>query len=168
MSTAPPPRPLLVTDAHGIVTAATSTAQALLGTVVGDDCGRAVRAVAKDGRSVCALCQHHHLATDEDRDHTGVIVRGETVDLRCAAVGDTRVIEVVPTEEAPERKPLLSPREREVLVLVARGLTNERIANRLGVSASTVRSHMEHLLEKLEVHTRSQAVARALSLGEIE
>jgi ATP/maltotriose-dependent transcriptional regulator MalT len=48
-----------------------------------------------------------------------------------------------------------------VLSLVREGLTNAEIAQRLVVSTTTVRSHLEKIFEKLGVHTRTAAVARA-------
>jgi DNA-binding CsgD family transcriptional regulator len=53
----------------------------------------------------------------------------------------------------------LSVREREVMALVADGLTNAAIARRLVVSTGTVRSHLDNVYEKLGVHTRTAAVA---------
>ena len=55
----------------------------------------------------------------------------------------------------------LSPREAEVLRLLADGSTQHEIAHRLGISPKTVGSHIEHILRKLGVHSRAQAVARA-------
>ena len=65
-------------------------------------------------------------------------------------------------EEAPDR---LSPREREVLQLLARGQTNREIAQHLTVSSSTVKIHVEHILAKLGVSDRTQAAVRAIELG---
>jgi DNA-binding CsgD family transcriptional regulator len=55
----------------------------------------------------------------------------------------------------------LTPRQREVLQLVAAGATNNEIARRLSVSEHTVKKHLENAYEKLGVHTRTAAVARA-------
>ncbi len=52
---------------------------------------------------------------------------------------------------------LLTPREREVLGLVAEGLTNKEIAARLTISVNTVRSHLRFILDKLHINNRVQA-----------
>ena len=59
----------------------------------------------------------------------------------------------------------LSPREREVLQLLARGLTNREIARTLTVSANTIKIHVEHIFVKLGVSDRTQAVVQAIELG---
>jgi DNA-binding CsgD family transcriptional regulator len=60
----------------------------------------------------------------------------------------------------------LTPREREVLRLVAEGLTNAEIARKLWVAPSTVRKHLEQAYSKLGVHSRTAAVARLAKLGD--
>ena len=59
----------------------------------------------------------------------------------------------------------LSPREQEVLALLADGLVNKQIAARLGISTNTVKTHLELLFEKLGVTTRAEAVATAVKQG---
>jgi DNA-binding NarL/FixJ family response regulator len=59
----------------------------------------------------------------------------------------------------------LTPREREVLRLLADGLTPRQIAASLGITPKTVATHVEHIYTKLGVHTRAQAVASAFRLA---
>ncbi len=66
----------------------------------------------------------------------------------------------------PEVK--LSPREREVLHLMAKGATTSAIAEALFISKNTVKTHVRHILEKLQAANRAEAVARAAALGLLE
>jgi len=63
-------------------------------------------------------------------------------------------------EQLRRRPAILTAREAEVLEHVADGLTNAEIAARLVVSPATIRTHLENVFEKLEVHTRTAAVPR--------
>ncbi len=68
----------------------------------------------------------------------------------------------------PERAKLpqpLTPRELQVLELLALGQTNRQIAEGFVISMGTVKNHVEHIIAKLEVSDRTQAVVRALRLG---
>ena len=62
---------------------------------------------------------------------------------------------------AGEHDDSLSPRERDVLRLVARGASNREIAGELGISENTVKVHLRRILEKLHLTNRSQAAAYA-------
>ena len=62
----------------------------------------------------------------------------------------------------------LSERELEVLRLMARGASNQAIAEQLVIIVGTVKSHINHILGKLEVHNRTEAEARARELGLLE
>lgn len=66
--------------------------------------------------------------------------------------------------DRPER-PQLSPRELEVLRLVAAGRSNPEIARDLFIGEATVKTHLIHVFEKLEVSDRTRAVTLALELG---
>lgn len=68
---------------------------------------------------------------------------------------------------ASEAAPL-TPREREVLVLVASGLQNKEVAAKLGLSLATVRNHVHNILEKLGLHSKLEAVALAFRNGWVE
>jgi two-component system NarL family response regulator len=59
----------------------------------------------------------------------------------------------------------LTAREREILLLLARGATTQQIRTTLRISANTLRTHIQHLLIKLHAHTRAQAVQAALAGG---
>jgi LuxR family maltose regulon positive regulatory protein len=59
----------------------------------------------------------------------------------------------------------LSPRETDVLELVAQGLRNAQIAQRLVISDKTVKTHLQHIYDKLDVGSRTEAVARARERG---
>lgn len=62
----------------------------------------------------------------------------------------------------------LTPREIELLRLVAEGLPNKAIAQRLSVSENTVKYHMKNILQKLGVRNRAEAIAHALRAGLLE
>ena len=59
----------------------------------------------------------------------------------------------------------LSPREREVLVLLAEGMRTQEVADRLSLSPVTVRTYVERSMEKLGAVTRTHAVAVAFAIG---
>jgi LuxR family maltose regulon positive regulatory protein len=84
-----------------------------------------------------------------------------------------KLLAAFPTSEAPEPfretpgkmvEPL-SEREIEVLELIAQGLSNREIAQKLFLSVSTVKVHTYNIYGKLGVHSRTQAVAKARALG---
>ena len=67
----------------------------------------------------------------------------------------------------PGREPL-TPRERQVLALVARGLSNRAIAERLSVSPHTAKTHVSSIYGKLGAANRAEAVRRGIRLGLLE
>jgi len=69
-------------------------------------------------------------------------------------------------EEGKLPREPLTPREREVLELIARGLTNKEIAAELGLSVKTVETHRAKLMEKLDLHTAAGLIRYALTKGD--
>lgn len=67
--------------------------------------------------------------------------------------------------ETSRQLPSLTQREREILSLLADGLGNKQIAARLGISPSTVKTHLEVVFDKLAVTSRAEAVAVAVRRG---
>jgi NarL family two-component system response regulator LiaR len=66
------------------------------------------------------------------------------------------------TQESPDTVEPLTPREAEILTLIAQGKTNPQIAEQLVISPSTVHFHVHNILTKLRVQTRAEAVAVAI------
>lgn len=63
---------------------------------------------------------------------------------------------------------LLTPREVEILAAIGEGLSNKEVARRLGISAHTVKFHLEAIFEKLGAGSRAEAVTKGLRRGVIE
>ena len=70
--------------------------------------------------------------------------------------------DLISTEEQPKIGDDLTPRELEVLALMVAGLTNPEIADRLTISRATASSHVSHILQKLEVTNRAEAIVLAV------
>ena len=81
---------------------------------------------------------------------------------------DRDVVEALLGAPAPRHRAtstLLSPRELDVLRAIAHGASNKEAAQRLGISPATVRTHLEHVFEKLECSSRAAATLKAVALG---
>jgi DNA-binding NarL/FixJ family response regulator len=93
--------------------------------------------------------------------------------IRAVAAGETvlapsiaaKLVSRVRANAASDPLPSLSPREREVLALVADGRSNPEIARALYLGEATVKTHLLHVFEKLGVNDRTRAVTRAMELG---
>jgi DNA-binding NarL/FixJ family response regulator len=76
-----------------------------------------------------------------------------------------RVVESIADRDSVAGADSLTPREREVLALIARGRSNKLIARELGISEKTVKTHVGHVLAKLGVTDRTQAAVVAVRAG---
>ena len=98
------------------------------------------------------------------------ITRDELIDaVRLVHSGEACIPQAVAKQLATSRhNPRLSEREREVLAMLPRGLTNPDISTALGISLSTTKTHLRTIFYKLDVADRSEAVTVAMQRGIIQ
>jgi len=97
-------------------------------------------------------------------DAITAVARGKTVlasELQAGVAGEIRL-------RAPRDRPVMSDRERETLTLIAEGLSAPQIGRTLHLSTATVKTHLQHIYEKLGVSERAAAVAEAMRRGLLE
>jgi PAS domain S-box-containing protein len=187
---------VIATNADGVVTTWNARAEALYGWSRGEALGRHVseltvpetdqkvaeeiiaslqrgdtwqgsfRLRRKDGSVFTAFVKDSPILDDDGRliGIVGVSIEIGDPELASAVrslIGDGN-------HNSGRRTRTLSPREREVLGLLARGLTGEQIAERLVLSPETVRTHIRNAREKLGASTRVEAVTMALLAREIQ
>jgi DNA-binding NarL/FixJ family response regulator len=119
-----------------------------------------VLAVSADApRTRVAGGLHGHLSK-----HVGAAAFVAAID---AAVHGERVVQrpLVSTARRPQPSVTLTLRERQVLELLAEATSGREIAETLGISLNTERTHVRSLLWKLDVHSREEAIAKAARLG---
>jgi DNA-binding NarL/FixJ family response regulator len=81
---------------------------------------------------------------------------------------DPRLDRILLSPRATARVPQLSPREREIMHLMAEGNTADQIGEKISVSVETVRTHVRNVIRKLQARNRVHAIAMALERGEIQ
>src|SRR4029079_1882083 len=118
----------------------------------------------EEGRRLAAMIPDARLITMEGRNH--LLLEGEPAFEQFFTEIDTFL---AADEDALARKatpfPELTDREAEVLDLVAKGLANSTIAERLRISDKTVRNHVTNIFWKLGVSTRAEVMVRARARG---
>jgi two-component system nitrate/nitrite response regulator NarL len=100
--------------------------------------------------------------TDEIVTAIRAAARGETI---LGPEVQTGLAEQIRFREESESRPRLSDREQEVLGLIAQGLSAPEIGERIHLSTATVKTHLQHLYEKLGVSERAAAVAEGMRRG---
>ena len=85
--------------------------------------------------------------------------------LRAVAVGLRVSLPAPGFAGAEPTRPLLTPRELEILTCLGEGMSNKAVARRLGISAHTVKFHLEAVFAKLDATSRAEAVAKGLRRG---
>jgi DNA-binding CsgD family transcriptional regulator len=96
---------------------------------------------------------------------------GGIAGLRLAAPGEAATVTIVSRDPQTTIEPHgieLTPRERDVLALMAEGASNKTIARQLGISVHTAKFHVGSVLDKLDATGRTDAVAHAARRGVIE
>jgi DNA-binding CsgD family transcriptional regulator len=96
----------------------------------------------------------------------GVELVGAAEDADASIVAGDRPLQETEAREA-ESGIALTPRELEVLALLAEGASNKAIARRLGISTHTAKFHVASIIDKLDAVSRTDAVAHAARLGVI-
>ncbi|MBV9832667.1 MAG: response regulator transcription factor [Marmoricola sp.] len=124
-----------------------------------------------------ANASEHVLVAAVEHGATGFVAKTRSLSevtsaVRAAAAGEAvvtpEILSTVLPRLHPGGRPVteeLTAREREVLTLVAEGLTNAAIAQRLSLSVHTVRNHISHLCTKLDAHSKLEALSVAMRQG---
>jgi len=81
------------------------------------------------------------------------------------SVTPENAVAMIASTRAPAKDASLSGKELEVLRLLARGESTSTVANQLHISRTTVNNHVQHILQKLDCHTRLEAIRRAEHAG---
>lgn len=161
--------PTIVADAEGTVVALSAAAQALLGAGVGRACWELVGRQPTGKGLPCGVgCVGRLLEGGIGVAAVSTVeLHGGCFQLCCTPVAGYAVCTLArgSVARSPRGFEQLTPRERQVLTLIAEGLETQMIAERLGISARTVSTHVENMQRKLGAETRAGLVATAFRLG---
>ena len=124
---------------------------------------------AKTVYDAVAAGAHAYLSKEAETDEivTAILAaaRGETI---LGPEVQTGLAEQIRLREENDLRPRLSDREHEVLKLIAQGMSAPEIAERIHLSTATVKTHLQHLYEKLGVSERAAAVAEGMRRGLVD
>ncbi len=166
MPDAPPA--ILIADAEGNLVETNLSAEHLLGDRPAGSCRELLE---RQNATRDLPCDEH--CTEllvgrgiERARRSRILLQGKPATLTCTPSGD-KVVCLVSPDEVNARGPWeqLTPREVQVLKEIAEGNETPAIAQTLGVSEATVRTHVQHMRQKLGVATRAGIVAKAFRMG---
>lgn len=163
--------PVIVAGGDGNVIAQNKPARRLLGSGTGKYCWDVMGKLNDSETLPCREgCVLRLLAAGMDCSHqTQFKLSGQRHQLSCIPANGVVVCMLSPMgSESPKAWQVLSPREQEILLLLADGETTSSVAKRLGVGDSTVRTHVERMRSKLNVSTRAAVVAEGFRLGYLD
>lgn len=159
--------PILFVSADGRVHRANGAGRDQFGACIGRCCADVLALRTGTDQVLCSKQCAAHLGDDDHgvREATGRLLDGSHARVVCASMGDGVVVMVHPAANLDALKERLSPRELEVVTLVASGLTAKEVAERLGRSPATVRTHLEKAKTSLGAKNQAELVALAMSMG---
>jgi DNA-binding NarL/FixJ family response regulator len=118
--------------------------------------------------AIVVLSMHispEHLRQAQEQGVAAYVVKGTGVSDLANAIRRAVNGEKIFPQLRPEAGPMLTEREREVLIQIAQGASNREVAARLGISVHTVNTHRVHLMEKLQAHDVATLTRLAVTLG---
>jgi len=159
---------VMIARDNGRICSQNSPAKQLLGNRAGDFCWDVLGTLKDTNNLPCRRdCVARLIGSGFNRAlRTDIKIGGKRHSLSCVPV-DGAVVCLLNDEAEEASKPWqnLTSREREVLELLALGETNGAVAKSLGISESTVRTHVEKMLSKLGARNRAALVANGFRLG---
>ncbi len=164
-------RPVVVAGGDGSVVAQNKPARRMLGPGTGEFCWDVMGRLEHTENMPCREgCVVKLLAVGLDcSQHKQFTLGGQRHQLSCIPVNGMVVCMLNPLGgETPKAWQTLSPREQEIMLLLADGETTSSVASKLGVGESTVRTHVERMRSKLGVNTRAAVVAEGFRLGYLD
>ncbi|MDP6095580.1 MAG: LuxR C-terminal-related transcriptional regulator [Gammaproteobacteria bacterium] len=164
-------RPVVIAGSEGNVIAQNKSAKRLLGSGTGKYCWDLMGSLENTDNLPCREgCVVKLLSVGKDYTLNAEIkLGGQRNQLSCVPVSGMVVCTLSHVgNDAPKAWQILSPREQDILTLLAEGQTTSSVAAHLGLSQSTVRTHVERMRSKLNVATRAAIVAEGFRLGYLD
>jgi len=166
--------PSIIVDRSGIITWLNDAARETFGDLEGSALSRMIPADCLElvQRQLERKLEHRERVTDYVTDVLTRDGRRRTAEISSVAIEDVDrchavfgVVMVRDPRAVRTGSAVLTPRQTEVLALIADGASTKQVAQRLHLSQETVRNHVRNILRRLRVHSRVEAVAAAYRQG---